>query len=233
MNRTEAFQVLGIEATKEEREIKNAYRSRLAVTNPEDDPEGFKRLRKAYEEACRYAKEEEEDSEAEQPRDTTPSGLWLERAAEIYGNIRSRQDIGLWKELFDDDIFLSLEEEENCRLKLLGFLTEHFKLPTEVWKLLDRKLSIVRDAKYLREKLPANFMHFIINRCERGEDLEFGQDITFPPDGDILWVIVISCVDPQLTFGQISHMAVRGIHLIIGSQKFLDGLYFCRRFHNY
>lgn len=99
MNRTEAFQVLGIEATKEEREIKNAYRSRLAVTNPEDDPEGFKRLRKAYEEACRYAKEEEEDSEAEQPRDTTPSGLWLERAAEIYGNIRSRQDIGLWKEL--------------------------------------------------------------------------------------------------------------------------------------
>ena len=53
MNRTEAFQVLGIEATKEEREIKNAYRSRLAVTNPEDDPEGFKRLRKAYEEACR------------------------------------------------------------------------------------------------------------------------------------------------------------------------------------
>ena len=175
MNRTEAFQVLGIEATKEEREIKNAYRSRLAVTNPEDDPEGFKRLRKAYEEACRYAKEEEEDSEAEQPRDTTPSGLWLERAAEIYGNIRSRQDIGLWKELFDDDIFLSLEEEENCRLKLLGFLTEHFKLPTEVWKLLDRKLSIVRDAKYLREKLPANFMHFIINRCERGEDLEIGQ----------------------------------------------------------
>ena len=175
MNRTEAFQVLGIEATKEEREIKNAYRSRLTVTNPEDDPEGFKRLRKAYEEACRYAKEEEEDSEAEQPRDTTPSGLWLERAAEIYGNIRSRQDIGLWKELFDDDIFLSLEEEENCRLKLLGFLTEHFKLPTEVWKLLDRKLSIVRDAKYLREKLPANFMHFIINRCERGEDLEFGQ----------------------------------------------------------
>ena len=57
MNRTEAFQILGIEATKDERALKNAYREKLAVTNPEDDPEGFKLLRTAYEEACRYAKE--------------------------------------------------------------------------------------------------------------------------------------------------------------------------------
>ena len=45
MNRTEAFLILGIESTKDERIIKNAYRERLAVTNPEDDPEGFKELR--------------------------------------------------------------------------------------------------------------------------------------------------------------------------------------------
>ena len=56
MNRTEAFLVLGIEATKEEKAIKNAYREKLATTNPEDDPESFKRLRGAYEEACRYAR---------------------------------------------------------------------------------------------------------------------------------------------------------------------------------
>ena len=85
MNRTEAFLVLGIEITKDGKVIKNAYRDRLTVTNPEDDPEGFKRLRSAYEEACRYAAEEDEDEE-EMPRDTTPSGLWLERAAAIYGD---------------------------------------------------------------------------------------------------------------------------------------------------
>ena len=56
-------------------------------------------------------------------RDTTPSGLWLERAVELYSNIRTRQDVKLWKALFDDDVFLSLEEEENCREKLLRFLT--------------------------------------------------------------------------------------------------------------
>ena len=36
---------MGIEATKEEKAIKNAYREKLATTNPEDDPESFKRLR--------------------------------------------------------------------------------------------------------------------------------------------------------------------------------------------
>ncbi len=182
MNRIEAFLVLGIDVTKEERTIKNAYRGKLAVTNPEDDPEGFKRLRGAYEEALKYAKETETDQE-EKERDTTPSGLWLERAVEIYGNIRTRQDMELWKELFEDDVFFSIEEEENCRLKLLGFLTDHYKLPTGVWKLLDQKLFITRDAKALREKFPPNFMHYIVGRCERGEDLEFSQ-FEGPEDAD-------------------------------------------------
>ena len=182
MNRIEAFLVLGIDVTKEERTIKNAFRGKLAVTNPEDDPEGFKRLRGAYEEALKYAKETETDQE-EKERDTTPSGLWLERAVEIYGNIRTRQDMELWKELFEDDVFFSIEEEENCRLKLLGFLTDHYKLPTGVWKLLDQKLFITRDAKALREKFPPNFMHYIVGRCERGEDLEFSQ-FEGPEDAD-------------------------------------------------
>ncbi len=174
MNHTESFIILGIDITKDERAIRNAYRQKLTVTNPEDNPEGFKRLRSAYETACKYAKEPEEAPE-EKPRDTTPSGLWLEKAVEIYGNIRTRQDVECWKALFEEDIFFSIEEEENCRMKLLGYLTEHFKLPTAVWKLLNQKLSIVSDAKTLREKFPLNFVHYIIGRCERGEDLEFSQ----------------------------------------------------------
>lgn len=173
MEMVESFLVLGLEPTKDERLIKNAYREKLTVTNPEDDPEGFKRLRAAYEEACAYAKRSEEEPRTLEERDESPSGLWLERAGKIYENIKSRQNPELWRELFDDDIFLALEEEENCRQKLLRYLMDHFRLPSEVWKLLNEKMHLVEEASALRESFPADFINFVVNRCERGEDLEF------------------------------------------------------------
>lgn len=175
MDVIEMFQVLGIGATKDEQAIKNAYREKLAVTNPEDNPEGFKRLRTAYEEACVYAKTEDEETGAPEKQDDTPSGQWAQRAADIYKNIAARRDLNKWQELFEDDLFLSLEEEENCRFKLLSFLMDHYKLPTDVWKLLDKKLNIVADAQGLRERFPADYIHYIVSRCERGEDLDFSQ----------------------------------------------------------
>ncbi len=178
MDVIEMFQVLGIRETGDERAIREAYREKLSVTHPEDDPEGFKRLRSAYEKACAYARakrEEQTDGEAAKERDDTPSGRWLEQAAGIYGNIVTRCDREKWRELFSEDAFLSLEEEENCRLKLLGFLAEHCRLPTDVWKLLDEKLNIVGDSAGLRERFPADFVRYLVNRCERGEDLDFGR----------------------------------------------------------
>ena len=53
------FDVLGIAPTKDETIIKKAYRKLLHSVNPEDDMQGFQRLRGAYEEACRYAKQKE------------------------------------------------------------------------------------------------------------------------------------------------------------------------------
>lgn len=75
MERQEVFRVLQIEETKDKNVIKNAYRSLLSHTNPEDDPEGFKRLRQAYEEAMFCADSPDED-EAPAERDTSPIGLW-------------------------------------------------------------------------------------------------------------------------------------------------------------
>ena len=178
MELIEVFQILGIEQTKDERALKNAYREKLAVTNPEDDPEGFKRLRAAYEEACRYARTpdmEESEETSQTLEDDTPAGQWIRQAREIYENITDRCDIRKWRELFEADAFLSLEEEENCTIYLLRFLMEHFKLPTDVWKLLDEKIHIVRNAGAYRERFPAQFVSYMVHKCESGEEVDFSQ----------------------------------------------------------
>lgn len=174
MERIEIFQVLGIAPTRDERQIKDAYREKLSVTNPEDNPEGFKRLRTAFEEACRLAKQQDEADEGKE-KDTSPSGIWAAEAAEIYGNMETRRSVERWKKLFGEDIFLSLEEEENCRIKLLRFLMDNYRLPTEVWKLFEDKMHIVEETAKLRERFPADFISFIANKCERGEDVDFDQ----------------------------------------------------------
>lgn len=178
MELIEVFQILGIEQTKDERALKNAYREKLAVTNPEDDPEGFKRLRTAYEEACRYARtpDAQENEETEQTlEDDTPAGQWVRGVREIYENITDRCDEQKWRKLFEADAFLSLEEEENCTVYLLRFLMEHFKLPTNIWKLLDEKIHIVQNAGALRERFPAQFVNYMVHKCESGEEVEFSQ----------------------------------------------------------
>ena len=178
MELIEIFQILGIEQTKDERALKNAYREKLAVTNPEDDPEGFKRLRAAYEEACRYARTAEEETgeqESQNLEDDTPAGRWIRGVREIYENITDRCDVSKWKSLFDADAFLSLEEEENCTIYLLRFLMEHFKLPTDVWKLLNEKIHIVQNAGVFRERFPAQFVNYMVHKCESGEEVDFTQ----------------------------------------------------------
>ncbi|HEX9062545.1 MAG TPA: tetratricopeptide repeat protein [Clostridia bacterium] len=51
------WDILGIEKTYEITEIKKAYAKMLKVYHPEDDPEGFMRLREAYETAVRQVKQ--------------------------------------------------------------------------------------------------------------------------------------------------------------------------------
>lgn len=167
----EIFLVLGIEKTKDEKQIKAAYRSKLVTTNPEDDPEGFKKLRAAYEEACSYARSIQDEEEPQ--RDVTPSGLWVERAQKLYATRSGRCDIEGWKALFQEDVFVSLDGNEECRRKLLIFMMNHFQFPDSVWRLIEENLEIAKDSVKLKEQFPADFIDFLVRRGMTSEVIDF------------------------------------------------------------
>ena len=57
MGRIESvFEILGIEPTKDIRAIKKAYAAKVKSCHPEEEPELWKKLHDAYDEAIRYAK---------------------------------------------------------------------------------------------------------------------------------------------------------------------------------
>ncbi|MBQ8822777.1 MAG: tetratricopeptide repeat protein [Lachnospiraceae bacterium] len=170
---TDCFLILEMEETKDLTKIKSAYYKKLKTVNPEDDPEGFKRLRKAYEEACEYAKQPDEEPAEEV--DDTPSGQWLGKVKALYASVKGRQDLEAWKELFNEEVFLSLDEEEQCKEKLLIFLMNHIYLPTEIWRLMDDKVQIVKNSSKLQERFPKQFIDFCVYKCKQGENLNFAM----------------------------------------------------------
>lgn len=171
MKAEEIFYILGIEKTKDERAIKDAYRNKLVTTNPEDDPEGFKRLRAAYEEACSYARGAKEEEEPQ--KDETPSGIWVGKAQELYATLSGRCDEDAWKALFEEDVFVSLDGNEECRRKLLIFMMNHFQFPDCVWRLIEQNLNITKDSAKLKEEFPADYIDFLVRRSMSSEALDF------------------------------------------------------------
>ncbi len=170
MDEARSFQILGILPTKDEAAIKAAYREKLVHVNPEDDPEGFKQLRQAYEAACTYARSEQE---TEKEEDLTPSGLWLKEVEAVYIHISRRRDAACWKELLAAPVLVDLEEEEACTEKLLRFLMDHFRLPADVWKLLDERFHLVENREKLYETYPRDFVDFAVGRCKQGDDMAY------------------------------------------------------------
>lgn len=162
MDEKTAFSVLEIECTKDEMLIKQAYRRLLTKTNPEDDPEGFKRLRTAYETACVYAKRQEQ--EEVQITEKSASDLWLDRAVEIYESFSRRIDPEEWEALLEEDVCQDLETGEEVKEKLFVYLMEHYRLPKEIWKLLDGQFFIEEERQQFTERFPKNFVDFMIGQ---------------------------------------------------------------------
>lgn len=158
MERQLMFHILGIQETKDEQVIRDAYRAVLKTVNPEDDPEGFKRLREAYEGALSLARRREDHEEKEK----TEIDLWVDRVDEVYRDIVSRCDEEAWKEVLSDPLCQELDTSLQVREAFLVYLMDHIYLPHKIWKLADSVFQILEDQENLLQKFPKDFLDYII-----------------------------------------------------------------------
>lgn len=170
MDKKLAFQTLGIVETKEEDRIRQRYLSLLKDTNPEDDPEGFKRLREAYEAALRFAAERGKEEEQEPQGET---GVWMKRVRETYRDIFLRRDTEVWKELFEDPVCIGFDTFLDARSSLLGFLSGHSFLPGTVWQQLEHTFHVMDDFDVLKEEFHVNFLRHIEYHLHTDDFLDY------------------------------------------------------------
>lgn len=156
------WKVLALEPCKDKGKITDAYREKLMVTNPEDSPEEFKKLRAAYEEACVFADTQDEPEE----EDHTPLGQWMSRVKDIYMSIRKRGDEAEWKALLNEDICIGLDTKPEARDRLLEFLMDYFRLPRNIWVLLDETFDLKGQSEELIEIFPEDFIAFVLREIE-------------------------------------------------------------------
>ena len=71
------WQILEIESTTQIDIIRQAYLARLPLCHPETDPQGFKALRQAYEEALRLAVNPVEEADEDRKSTRLNSSHWL------------------------------------------------------------------------------------------------------------------------------------------------------------
>lgn len=169
MEKQMAFHVLGLKETKEEPAIQEAYRGLLKQTNPEDDPEGFKRLREAYEAAVAWARKPEEQAQGEK----TDIDKWIDRADLVYKNIYTRCQPEAWKEILDDPICEDLDTSLQAREAMLAYFMDHIYLPNAIWKLVDKQFQIIEDRENLEQQFPKDFLNYVTYYIQNDEFINY------------------------------------------------------------
>ena len=151
----EIWRELEIEPTTDEAAIKRAYVDKLKQTRPEDDPEGFKRLRAAYEAAQKLAAgqwlgdvgisaaagESASDQTAVEPVETSDEPTPRQRASELCHSIFDAEDpnarlLQVFELLEDESSRLAraVERAVARRCSRWGSLEEDFlRLVVEIW----------------------------------------------------------------------------------------------------
>lgn len=181
----EAFEVLKIKKTNDRRKIKIAYKRLLPSYNPEDDEAAFLRLRQAYEVADKYAAYIEDDEEIHEDNlpiqvdiqtelksihitEDTPEEKRLKSITKMLENIDqspdTENDIQAWEQLFENDIFLSLEYGYAAKMRVVEYLTGKYMLKSRTIQYICEQMEQTEQNTYLWDAFPEEYAQFWLNK---------------------------------------------------------------------
>lgn len=180
----DCFEVLGISKTEDLNAIRKAYSKLLTKHSPEQDPEGFQKLRVAYEEAVRVAKEKDTIVEEE----LSPVDEFMKEFKACYENFERRLSTEQWTKLLEKDICYNIDTSSEISEKILAFIMDSFNFPSGVWKLFDSYFSWSTKKDNLYKNFPKNFIDFVIYRIDKGSAFryEYLKDCTLGKEDEFI-----------------------------------------------
>lgn len=173
------WEILNIEPTDDKDQIKAAYYKALPHYHPEEDPEGFARLRESYE---RLMREEPEDNKSE--IDDTPTGKWMEQVKEAYEDFSRRICPDTWLTLLKDDVCFSLDSAEEASDKLLAYFMDHCYVPHECLAALEQHFNWEEKKKDLYNKFPEDFVDYILANSKYEDHFRYPLFVAPQPGKD-------------------------------------------------
>lgn len=190
------WSTLGIAPTNDINEIRAAYRARLPGVHPEDDPEGFQNLRKAYEQALQQAREAPvemaettgQEPDVETRQETSAVERMLDELLQLLNDPRRRFILSAWRDYCRQLDTLPLEDLENLELPLFNIISNTGNLSIPCMRLLAERMDWAgRQMQMPRQR--AEQVDELLRRLE-GEDpfdLSLMQEWSLSAQLETLW----------------------------------------------
>ncbi len=149
LNSGSPWMILAIDPTDDIRTVRKAYNKAVRMHHPEEDPGGFMVVREAYENILKLL-ERAAQIQAVVPQDIDTSILapYFQETFELYQNFWNRIQPSQWKQLF---LSMNFEIYDLFEENAVDFFNKFYHLPTDVWRYLNEKFSLLEAGRFLRQ----------------------------------------------------------------------------------
>ena len=174
------WDILEIRETNNEEAIRRAYLKKLPGFHPEENPEGFRLLRQAMEEALKTAAQRQrQEGESGQQKgalmDSKEIRKLVKEAEELYRDYGKRIQAENWKELVSCPVCQDLETQKEAGWALLGFLMDHIHLSHDCYVVLDQTFGWIETQEELSRHFPQGFVDYLADRVEREDSFRYNK----------------------------------------------------------